>query len=192
MKIVGITGGIGSGKTTVCKVFEQLGIPVYNADNSAKRLLDTDSILMNNVCLLFGNNIYVQGKLDRTELASIVFSDTEKLRQLNELVHPTVATDFKQWTDRQNGDIVIKEAAILFETGGYKALDTTILIHAPENIRIERVMKRDGVSSKEVKARMNNQWPEQRKMELADHIIENHNGNLIIPQVLRILETLRI
>jgi len=191
MRKIGITGGIGSGKTTVCEVFKQFGIPIYNTDLMAKRLMNKDSDLINSIKLEFGNGIYNNGQLEKAKLASMVFNSPEKLKKLNALVHPAVAADFENWVRNQHSDLVIKEAAILFETGGYEELDAIILIHAPKEVRLLRVMKRDGVSKNEVLSRMNNQWPDEKKIKLTDHIVQNHGDHLVVPQILELLEVLR-
>jgi len=191
MRKIGITGGIGSGKTTVCEVFKQFGIPIYNTDLMAKRLMNKDSDLINSIKLEFGNGIYNNGQLEKAKLASMVFNSPEKLKKLNALVHPAVAADFENWVRNQHSDLVIKEAAILFETGGYEELDAIILIHATKEVRLLRVMKRDGVSKNEVLSRMNNQWPDEKKIKLTDHIVQNHGDHLVVPQILELLEVLR-
>ena len=188
MKIIGVTGGIGSGKSTVCRVFASLGIPVYSADDMAKELMHSSPELVCGIKNEFGGEIYSSGKLNRQALAAIVFNDPEKLTKLNELVHPAVAQDFEQWCSAQKSHIVLKEAAILFETGGNHLLDETVLVKAPKHERIKRVCARDGASEQEVENRMKNQWDDDKKEELADHVIQNHNGHLLIPQVLRLIE----
>lgn len=185
MKVVGITGGIGSGKTTACKIFEQLGIPVYYADNRAKDLMVKDQKLKDRIVAAFGDEAYVNGRLDRAYLASQVFNSKEKLSILNGIVHPAVADDFDLWLECQSGaDYVLKEAAILFESGAYQDVDISVLVIAPEQLRIERVIDRDGATSDEVLRRMKNQWTQERKAKLADHILNNDGTELLIPQVL--------
>ena len=190
MKIVGITGGIGSGKSSVCNVIEELGYPVYIADSAAKRLMQTDQGLIESISSEFGGSIYREGALDRTALAKVVFNASEKLQKLNALVHPVVAKDFEAWCQMQINEIVFKEAAILFETGGYKLVDKTVLVYAPEQDRISRVINRDNVTRDEVLARMKHQWTDERKIPLADHVIENYNGHLLIPQVIKLIKDL--
>ena len=184
-----MTGGIGSGKSTVCRILSELGCPVYNADDRAKQLMHNDDVLKENIKSEFGASIYSHGQLNRQALADIVFADSVKLEKLNGLVHPAVAKDFTAWCDAQESEVVIKEAAILFETGGYKQLDETVLVHAPKDERITRVCARDGVTPEQVESRMDNQWSDEQKRKLADHIIENHNGHLIILQVLQLIES---
>lgn len=187
MKVVGITGGIGSGKTTTCVIFEHLGVPVYYADVRAKELMAKNAKLRNKITQAFGERAYDGDKLNRKYLAEVVFNSSEKLSVLNGLVHPAVADDFDEWLEAHTSHkYVLKEAAILFESGAYHAVDLTVLVVAPEELRVERVMKRDGVSKEEVMQRMNNQWTQERKAKLADHIINNDSHKLIVPQVLEL------
>lgn len=171
--IVGITGGIGSGKTRIVELFESLGVPCYIADREAKRLMNEDADVKKTIIGLFGNEAYASGILDRTLLGNIVFTQPQKLNALNAIVHPAVAKDFKNWVDNQHYPYVIKEVAILFETGGYKQVDKTLLITAPKETRIARVMKRDASSKKSIIDRMQNQWSDDKKIPLADFVIEN-------------------
>lgn len=187
MKLIGITGGIGSGKSTIAKVFMSMGYPVYNSDLRAKQLLETDYELIQAIQEHFGEDSYHSGRLDRRKMASVVFSNPEKLTQLNSLVHPAVEKDFVNWVKSKNTPFILKEAAILFETGSYKSLDQTILVTAPVETRIKRVMKRDLVSKQEVEARMNNQWSEEEKLNLAHFVIDNSGTKLVIPQILSII-----
>ncbi len=189
MKTVGITGGIGSGKTTVCNILSVFNIPVYYADVRAKELYDEDSELKEKVIKLLGESIYTKDGLNRAEVAGRVFNDKALLQQLNAIVHPAVEKDFLQWAENfTDVSFVVKEAAILFENGGYKKMDYNVLVTAPEQLRIERVMKRDGVSSELVKERINNQWPDESKIPLADFVIKCDEHNLVIPQVMSIIE----
>ena len=173
MKIIGLTGGIGSGKSTVLKEFASKGIPCYEADKAAKKLMHQNKELIHAIKETFGEAIYKEGQLDRKKLAAIVFSDKEKLAKLNTLVHPVVTRDFESFISKQNAPYVIKEAAILFESGGYKNCDRVILITAPPDIRLERVKKRDKTDEQEVLDKMRNQWEDERKIPLADYVIEN-------------------
>ena len=191
MKVIGITGGIGSGKTTIAKVFAQLGYPVYNSDNRAKELINTNPDLINALKLNFGSEIYSSNGLDRKKMAGIVFTNPKKLELLNSLVHPAVGKDFSSWIEKQNSSFVLKEAAILFETGIYKSLNKTIVVSAPIETRIERVMKRDSSSKEEIRARMKNQWSEEEKIKLADFVIDNSGKELVIPQVKEIIKQLK-
>lgn len=187
MRIVGITGGIGSGKTTVCKIFEALGVPVYYADDRAKFLMANDSRIKEKIIAEFGEEAFEQGKLNRVYLAQQVFNSESKLQKLNAIVHPVVAEDFEKWSgNHSDARYVMKEAAILFESGAYQRVDTTVLINAPEKLRLERVMKRDGSSENDVLQRMRNQWTDERKAKLADHMINNDGFELLIPQVLEL------
>lgn len=186
MKVVGITGGIGSGKTTTCEIFEELGVPVYYADSRAKQLMVQEP-LRGKIIQAFGTKAYEGTQLNRTYLAKQVFGSKEQLSVLNGLVHPAVADDFEAWLDEnKTAKYVLKEAAILFESGAYHAVDITVLVIAPEEVRVERVMKRDGSSKEEVLQRMANQWTQERKVKLADHIINNDGAHLLIPQVLEL------
>ncbi|MEZ7901292.1 MAG: dephospho-CoA kinase [Flavobacteriales bacterium] len=188
MKIIGITGGIGSGKSTIAKVFMSIGYPVYNSDTRAKELINSNEKLINSIKLSFGDDLYNSQGLDRKKMASIVFNNPEKLELLNFIIHPTVGKDFEKWIDLQNTSFILKEAAILFETGIYKSLHKTILVSAPQETRIERVIKRDNTNQEEVLSRMNNQWSEEKKTELADYVIDNSGNKLVIPQVLEIIK----
>lgn len=189
---IGITGGIGSGKTTVAKVFEQLGIPVYHADFWAKEILNTDPLVKQRITELFGSEVYgADGKADRKKIADIVFNDKEKLNELNSVIHPAVRMHGEQWL-KQFADkpYILKEAAILFESGGNKDMDKVIMVSAPKEVRIERVMKRDKVTREEVEARMANQWPDEEKIKRSDFVVVNDGKLLVIPQVLQIHEIL--
>ncbi|MFQ3336200.1 MAG: dephospho-CoA kinase [Flavobacteriales bacterium] len=188
MKLIGITGGIGSGKSTIAKVFMSIGYPVYNSDTRAKELINSNEELINSIKLSFGNDIYNSNGLDRKKMASIVFNNPEKLELLNSIIHPAVGEDFEKWVDSQNTSFILKEAAILFETGIYRSLHKTILVSAPQETRIERVIKRDNTNQEEVLSRMNNQWSEEKKTELADYVIDNSGNKLVIPQVLEIIK----
>ena len=186
MKVIGVTGGIGSGKTTTCQIFEHLEVPVYYADVRAKQLMVQEP-LKKKIIQAFGQNAYRNGQLDRAYLADQVFRSKELLSVLNGLVHPAVADDFDEWLERhENVNYVIKEAAILFESGAYQAVDYTVLVVAPEETRIERVMARDGSTREEILQRMNNQWTQERKSKLADYIMNNDGYQLLIPQVLEL------
>lgn len=182
---VGITGGIGSGKTTVCRIFEMLGVPVYYADDRAKAIMVENPAVIEKVLALFGLEAYLpDGSLNRHYIAGIVFHDKKKLEELNAIVHPAVFEDGGKWHEQQLEAIyTLKEAALLFESGGYKALDIVIAIYAPQDIRIERVMKRDGVSKDTVLARMKNQMPDEEKMKLADFVIYNDGSLSVLRQV---------
>lgn len=187
MKIIGITGGIGSGKTTACEIFQELGVSVYYADARAKELMTSDVALKNKIIQAFGTKAYTGDRLDRTYLARQVFGSKEKLSIINGLVHPAVANDFDEWLEeRKHEKYVLKEAAILFESGAYQDVDITVLVIAPEDTRLERVMARDGTTKDEVLKRMKDQWAQERKVKLADHIVNNDGVQLLIPQVLEL------
>jgi len=188
----GITGGIGSGKTTVCKMFEKLGIPVYYADDQAKYLMQHEHFLIDQLKKNFGEDVYVNGKLDRKLLAGKVFNDPARLALLNSLVHPAVFRDTERWMEEQKEKkvpYVLKEAALLVETGSYKALDKLIVVTAPLDTRVQRVSERDKTNEEEIMARVKNQLPEEEKVKLADFVITN-TGSLeeLEQQVLKIHE----
>lgn len=187
---IGLTGGIGSGKTTVAKVFEVLGIPVYYADDAAKELMNKNELLQQQLIFYFGKDTYIDGKLNRKHLSSIVFANKEKLELLNSLVHPATIADAEQWFSKQHSPYVIKEAALLFESGAAQGLDLVIGVTAPAAIRIKRVMDRDGISADEVKKRMLNQINETIKIRLCDFIVTNDEQHMILPQVLTLHEEL--
>ncbi len=173
---VGITGGIGSGKTTVCKMFEELGVPVYYSDDRAKYLMQHEHHLIDEIKKSFGDDVYENCKLNRKLLAERVFNDKAKLDLLNSLVHPAVFRDTERWLEEQKErkvPYVIKEAALLVETGSYKTLDKLIVVTAPLDTRIKRVMTRDQLELEEVQARVRNQLPESEKVKLADFVITN-------------------
>lgn len=187
---IGITGGIGSGKTTVCKVFEVLGIPAFNADEVAKDIMLNDEELVKNIKKHFGADAYFKdGALNRKYLANIVFNDENELENLNKLVHPATIQAFERWAKKQSSPYCLHEAAILFESGAYKTCDHSILVSASTDTRIKRVMKRDQVSEKEVMDRIKMQMPESEKAELADFIIFNEDDTALIPQVLKLHQT---
>lgn len=173
MKVLGLTGGIGSGKTTVAGFFKELGIPVYIADQEAKRLMEEDEKVRQQIISFFGAEAYHQNLPDRKFIASRVFHDREKLEELNGIIHPAVAQDFERWIKVQKAPYVVYEAAILFEKGGYKKCDFNLLVTAPYSEKIKRLQKRDDSTLEEIEARMNNQWTDEKKAALADFIIEN-------------------
>ncbi len=182
---VGITGGIGSGKTHICQMFEQLGVPIYNADERAKNLMNNDPIVRQDLIKAFGPEVFNKDGLNRDFLAQTVFKNKAKLKQLNDIVHPAVAQDAQAWQHQHNDKpYTIKEAALLFETASYKELDKTILVHAKEDERILRVMRRDKVSKEKVLARIKNQFTDLDKMEHADFII-NNDGNREIEKMVK-------
>ncbi len=190
MLVVGVTGGIGSGKSIVCKIFEQLGVPIYNADKEAKELMNNDAALIKDLKKKFGNDLY-NGKegLNRKKLSEIVFNDKEKLEKLNAIVHPHVRKHFQKWKkEHQDAKYLVKEAAILFESGADEDCDRVITVIAPRLLRIERVMERDDVSKEKVGAIIDNQWSSSEKIKKSDFVIANDNNYLVIPQVLELHE----
>lgn len=187
MRKVGITGGIGSGKTVICEIFSRLGVPVYSADDEARSIMDEDEAVKKQIAALFGDEIYADGKLDRAALAEVVFKKDHMLEKLNAIVHPAVVVHFDEWLEgKETAAYILKEAAILYESGVYKGLDCTVLVCADEELRIKRVMKRDGADRGGVESRMQNQWSDDKKLELADYVITNDDTSLVIPQVLEI------
>ena len=188
MKKVGLTGGIGVGKTYVAKIFKQMGVPVFNADVEAKKCLVEDSKLMIAVQSVFGEHIYKNRTLQKDELAKIVFNNKEVLSELNALVHPVVKQRFEDWCKKQTTAIVMKEAAILFESDAHIGLDAVICVSANEHLRITRVKKRDGCSVEEIKNRMNKQMPQAEKERLADFVIVNNEKQLLLPQLVKVLK----
>lgn len=170
---VGLTGGIGSGKTLVASSFAKFGIPIYNADLAAKRLMTEDSDLRKEIIEIFGRRAYMNGVLNRNQIASIVFNDKDKLNRLNSKVHPAVRRDYKEWVANQDAPYNIREAAILFESGSYKDCDLVILVTAPLEVRIQRVMERDGMSREEVMSRINQQWDDEKKAKRSQYVIKN-------------------
>lgn len=181
---IGLTGGIGSGKSTIAKVFEQLGIPVYSADDAAKRLMQSNAALKEAIIQHFGEESFTNGELNRKYLANIVFNNKEKLDLLNSLTHPATIKDAEEWMQQQITPYVIKEAAILFESGAAENLDYVIGVYAPQHIRIKRVMDRDHQPTEEVLKRINRQIDEEMKMKLCDFVIKNNDQELVLPQVL--------
>ncbi len=186
--LVGITGGIGSGKSTVCRIFEILGIPVYSADYRAKWLMANDPKLKLQLAKEFGEETYQpEGILNRAFLAQKVFSDPEKVKKINSIVHPAVEKDFISWAEKQTAPYVLKEAALLFETGSANDLDKIITVSTPLKIRMARVLMRDPHRNEDqINQIINQQLPDEKKNELADFVIKNSENKLLIPQVLEI------
>lgn len=186
---VGITGGIGSGKSLVCRVFKTLGVPVYDADSQARQLMTSDAVLIASIRKEFGEAAYRDGVLDRAYLAREVFHDSDKLAKLNALVHPRVAVDFAHWLSaNKEQPYVLKEAALLYESGAYRELDVIIVVTAPEEIRIKRVMQRDHRSEEEVQHILKRQWPESEKVKRADIVLHNDGTALLLPRILELHE----
>ena len=189
--LLGLTGGIGSGKSTVAKIFKSLGIPVFNSDLTAKGLINNDNTIIEKITSEFGN-VYQNRRLDSKRMADIVFSNDEALEKLNSIVHPRVGECFTRWlSENRKASYVIKEAAILIESGAFKQMDKIILVTAPEKIRIARVIKRDNVGEKKVKARISSQTSDEEKLAYADYIITNDGKELITPQVMEIFNQLK-
>lgn len=173
MKIVGLTGGIGSGKTTVANMFSNLGVPVYIADIEAKKLTNSSKIIKNKIIALLGDKAYYKGEINKKYVANLIFNNKKLLNEVNAIIHPKVAQHFKKWVNKQQGIYCIKEVAILFENESYKNCDHTILVTAPKEIRIQRVINRDNSTIEEVEIRINNQWSDKEKIRLSDTIIKN-------------------
>jgi dephospho-CoA kinase len=189
--IVGLTGGIGSGKSTVAGIFRHLGIAVFEADQEAKALLDHDKTLRDGLFQLLGPEVFgLEGRVDRSYMARRIFSDGGLLEKVNALIHPAVGRAFGDWYARQNSPYVLREAAILYESGSYRDCVAVIVVSAPENLRLERVMKRSGETAEQVRERMKSQWPQEQKDRRADYIIRNDGSQMIIPQVLKVHESL--
>jgi dephospho-CoA kinase len=189
---LGLTGGIGSGKSTVAHVFEVLGIPVYYADDVAKEIMNTDEELKQQLILHFGHDAYEADKLNRQYISSIVFKDKEKLALLNSLVHPATIRAAEQWMRKQTTAYAIKEAALRFESGSQQQLDYVIGVHAPQELRLSRTMQRDKITREEVLKRMSSQMDEEEKMELCNFVIQNDEQHALLPQVLALHEELVI
>lgn len=189
-KIIGLTGGIGSGKSTVAKLFEQAGFPVYLADDAGKKVMQDPQVAQAIVAAL-GDSVWDGTQLDRKAIAELVFKDEQALAKLNAIVHPAVAADFKKWCALQTSDIVLKEAAILFESGSYTACDLVFTVVADEDLRIQRVMQRDGVSAEQVRSRMNNQWSDEEKIKRSDKVIVNNSMQEMTAEVEEIINSLK-
>ena len=187
---IGITGNIGSGKTTVSKIFEVLGIPVFYADDAAKKVMVEDEILIDAIKEAFGTIAYFEdGTLNRKHIAGIVFNNETELAKLNEIVHPATFRAFDNWIlQYQDAPYILKEAALLFESTSYQMCDKTIMVIAPLDMRIARVMKRDGLSKLEIMSRETRQFTEEKKIGLSDYVIRNDNKGLVVPQVLELHE----
>lgn len=183
---VGLTGGIGSGKTTVGKVFERLGIPVFKADDEAKKITNSDLQIIQQLKKEFGEDIYINNEINKDKLASIIFNNNNALEKVNSIIHPVVREYFIHWCNAQNSPYIVEEAAILFESGAYMEMDYTINVHADELVRIERVMKRNNASLEQVKERIKNQLSDDERNKLADITIYNNENDMILPQILRI------
>ncbi|WP_322971843.1 dephospho-CoA kinase [Faecalibacter sp. LW9] len=181
-KIIGITGGIGSGKTTAAKYFEALGFPLYNSDQRARMIQNNNPEVIQAIKNIFGDESYTSEGMNRSYIASKTFKDKELLQQLNAIVHPAVFKDFKDWIEQQNTDFVIKEAAILIESGSYKDCDLIISVIADQEIRITRTIERDGLTREQVEARMKNQLSDEERKEYSDYIIDNSQDLMHLQQ----------
>ena len=188
--IAGITGGIGSGKTTAAKFFEELGVPVYNSDTRAKIIQNENSEVKVKIIEVFGDEAYNESGLNRDYIAKQVFNNNEKLKQLNQIVHPAVFNDFEEWKKKQTSKIIMKEAAILIESGSYKDCDAIITVTSPLEERINRVMKRDNTSRESILHRINNQWTDEQRISKSDYVISNISVKEALKQAERILKLL--
>ncbi|UXP33805.1 dephospho-CoA kinase [Reichenbachiella agarivorans] len=189
MKKIGVTGGIGSGKSTVCEIFRSLGIPTYDADTRAKALMNENPLIKTQIIAAFGEEAYQDGVLNRAYLADQVFTKGENTQVLNSIVHPAVGKDFEAWASEQNSPYVIKEAALLIESGSYQSLDALINVTSPMEIRIARIKKRDSFrSEEEIKGIINKQLSDEERNRIADYILHNDEQQLLIPQVLALHE----
>ncbi len=187
---IGITSGIGAGKTTASKLFELLGVPVYYADDRAKQLMNEDDELKQKIITLFGSSVYAPGQLDRKLLANLIFNDEKKLALLNSLVHPATLADAAKWMQSQKTAYAIKEAALIFESGSHLQLDAVIGVSAPFDLRLSRAMKRDHLPAEKVIERMNKQMPEDEKMQRCNYLLYNDEQQLLIPQVMALHQIL--
>jgi dephospho-CoA kinase len=185
---LGVTGGIGSGKTSVCRVFSVLGIPVFSADAEAREVMDIDTGIMLRINTIVGKNLYAGGSLDRSELARLIFNNSRLLEKVNSLVHPVVFARFREWEKIQNAPYVIMEAAILFESGADKVVDRIVTVIAPIEERVNRVIHRSSITRDQVIERMRNQIEDTERIKRSDYVIQNSENDMIIPAILRIHE----
>ena len=183
---LGVTGGIGSGKTSVCRVFDVLGVPVFSADREAQEIMKTDNVIIGKINSIVGKDLYINGSLNRKELATIIFNDSTLLEKVNSVVHPAVFDRFRKWVLEQTTPYVIMEAAILFESGASKYVDKIATVIAPVEQRVERVILRNKLSREEVLERMRNQMDDTTRIKLSDFIISNSENDMIIPAILKI------
>jgi dephospho-CoA kinase len=188
VKKIGLTGGIGSGKSIICNILKIMGYPVFNSDDQAKLLMTTNNAVIQQIKNLFGEEAYIEDTLNRPYLASKVFYDEKLKLALNKIVHPAVRAAFDEWAILQKKPLVFNEAAILYETGAYKTFDYTVLVAAPEEIRIARVTSRDKTTIEEVEQRMKNQWKDEVKIEMASYVINNDDTTLVTPKVIAMLK----
>jgi len=190
MKKIGITGGIGSGKTYISNIFKSLAIPLFNSDIEAKILMNSSKKLIIQIKKEFGEDIYTNGNFNKEKLSSIVFSNSDKLQKLNSLVHPIVKQEFNNWCKKKTSPYVIKEAAILFESNSHLELDEVICVSAPMELRIKRILERDNSTEKEIKKRIENQISQEEKEKLSDYIIVNDEKELLLPKIIKIHDKL--
>ena len=184
---VAITGGIGSGKSTICNFFRVLGIPVFEADIEAKKLVNSSSVIQSKLKILFGNDIYlINNTIDRKKLAQLIFNSPPLLAEVNAIIHPEVRNYFNEWCEKQSAPYIVYEAAILFETGFHEMIDFSILVTAPVEERIKRVITRENTNEDDVRSRISKQWTDEQKMDLANYVINNNNRELIIPQLIEL------
>ncbi len=183
---LGVTGGIGGGKTTVCRVFSVLGVPVFSADDEAKRIQDTDPNIQIKLNSIAGKDLYSSGKLDRKELAALIFSNNDLLFEVNSIIHPAVFKYFTKWVARQNAPYTIMEAAILFESGAYRLMDRIVTVVTPLDERVRRVLNGNMLSKEQITARMRNQTDDESRIAKSDYVIYNSENDMIIPPVLGI------
>jgi dephospho-CoA kinase len=185
---LGITGGIGSGKTSVCRVFNVLGIPVFSTDPEARKIMESDPEIINRINSIAGKNLYINGSLDRTALASIIFNNNSLLKKVNTLVHPLVFENFKKWQTEQDAPYVIMEAAILFESGASKLVDKVATVVAPLEERLDRVVQSNNLTREQILERIRNQMDDESRIKLSDYVILNSENDMIIPAILKIHE----
>ena len=190
MKRIGLTGGIGSGKSFIANILEHMGFPVYYSDSRSKELTKSNPTIRAGLISLFGEEVYVKGELNTQLVATKIFQNEELRQKVNQLIHPIVRKDFDDWATNQHSELVFNEAAILFETGAYKNFDATILVCAPMELKIKRVMNRENCSREDVLARMSKQWSDEEKMKLADFVIENDEKLPILNQIEGVLNRL--
>lgn len=188
---IGITGGIGSGKTYVCQILETMGYPVFYSDQEAKNILATSPVVINQITDLFGKSAYQNGILNRTFIANQIFNHSEKREKMNQIVHPAVRNEFAKFKLESNAPLVFNEAAILFETGAYKNFNFTLLVTANEEVKIERIKNRDHISREEILKRMKSQWSDEEKIKLADFVIYNEHSRLLMPQLVKIINQIK-
>jgi dephospho-CoA kinase len=192
MKRIGITGGIGSGKSFIATIIERMGYPVYYSDVRSKELTNIHPVIRQGLIDLVGENVYFGGELDKKVLATAIFSNDELRLKVNQLIHPIVRQDFEDWAKAQTSDLIFNEAAILFETGAYRNFDATILVYAPEELRLKRVLKRDIITKEEVLARINNQMSDEEKLRMTPYSILNDGERPLLKQIEEVIESLKL